>query len=90
MREAAQVTVRMWATAAPYDRKNLLKARGYRRASGDGRTPRAWWRDLPEALVVTEVSHLRDHVYGDRGAQPLLRRVTALERFTMRADVPCR
>jgi len=90
MREAAQVTVRVWATAAPFERKALLKGRGYRWASGELRTPRAWWRDVPECLVDAEVSYLRDHVYGDPGALPLLRRVTSLERFSVRADAPCR
>ncbi len=90
MREAAQVTVRVWATTSPFERKDVLKARGYRWANGDGRTPRAWWRDVPEAIVDAEVSHLRDHVYGDPDAKPLLRRVTARERFSVRADAPCR
>ncbi len=90
MREAAQVTMRVWATASPFERRALLKQRGYRWANGDGRTPRAWWRDVPEALVESEVSYLCEHVYGDPGAQPLLRRITALERFSARADAPCR
>ena len=90
MREAAQVTIRVWATASPFERKALLRQRGYRWASGDGRTPRAWWRDVPEPLVEAEVSHLREHVYGDPGAQPLLRRITSLERFSVRADAPDR
>lgn len=89
MHEAAQVAVRVWATASPFERKALLKVRGYRWASGEGRTPRAWWRDVPEALVEAEVAYLREHVYGDPGAQPLLRRVTSLDRFSTRADAPC-
>ena len=90
MREAAGVSVRVWATASPYERKAALKARGYRWASGEGRTPRAWWRDVPEPLVEAEVSYLRENVYGDPGAQPLLRRITSLERFSVRADAPGR
>ena len=90
MREAAEVSVRGWATAAPYERKALLKARGYRWASGEGRTPRAGWRDVPEALVDAEVLYLREHVYGDSGAQPLCRQIKSLERFSVRADAPCR
>ncbi len=88
MHEAARKTVRIWAAHAPYDRKDALKVRGYRWANGDGRTPRAWWRDVPEGLVEAEVAYLREHVYGDPGAQPLCRRITALERFSARADAP--
>ncbi len=90
MREAAQVTVRVWATAAPFERKDGLKSRGYRWANGDCHSPKAWWREVPEPLVDAEVSYLREHVYRDSGAQPLLRRITSLERFSVRADAPSR
>ena len=90
MREAAQVTMRVWATAAPFEQRGVLKTRGYRWANGDCRGPKAWWREVPEGLVESEVSYLREHVYGDPGAQPLLRRITSRERFSVRADAPSR
>ena len=90
MREAAHVSVRVWATNSPFERKGVLKGRGYRWSAGEVRAPRAWWRDVPEALVDAEIRFLREEVYGDPSAQPLLRRLTALDRFSVRADVPCR
>lgn len=56
MVEASRVTVRVWATNAPYDRRALLKSRGYRWANGEGRAPRAWSRDMPEPMADAEVS----------------------------------
>ena len=72
MREAGQVSVRIWATASPFERKALLKVRSYRWASGDDRGPKAWWRDVPEPLVDVELAWLRDHVYGDPGGDVAL------------------
>ena len=89
MQEAAKVAVRVWATNSPFERKALLKARGYRWANGECRTPRAWWRDVPEGVVEAEVEWLRERVYDDPSAAPLLRRLTGLDRFTVRADAMC-
>lgn len=90
MAEASRVTVRVWATNTPYDRRTLLKSRGYRWANGEGRSPRAWWRDVSEPMADAEVEHLREHVYDDPAAMPPCRRITALDRFSARADAPCR
>ena len=89
MAEASLVTVRVWAVQAPFDRKDALKQRDYRWANG-ARGPRAWHRDVPEAAAEAEVAFLRDHVYGDPEAEPLLCRITALDRFSARAAMPGR
>jgi len=61
-------TARIWATDAPFEKKDLLKARQYHwHPGGDGR-PKAWRRDLPETETETELDWLREHVYaGESG-----------------------
>ena len=74
---------RVWAEGAPFERKDLLKARGYRWSSGEDGRPRGWWIDLAEAALEAEIAVLRDQVYGAE-VQPLTRRVTAYDRYSER------
>ena len=50
--------------------------------------PRAWYRDLPEEEAEAEVAYLRAQVYDDPDATPPLQRITALDRFSARAEAP--
>lgn len=87
METAPLVTTRIWATAAPYGRKSLLRQRGYRWCDGSC-GPRAWVRDVPDAFAKAEIQFLRTHVYEDETATPLVRRIGSLDRFSVRADAP--
>ena len=87
METAPIATVRIWAKDAPYARKGLLRQRGYRWSDGSC-GPRAWVRDVPDALADAEIHFLRTHVYEDEMANPLLRRIDALDRFSLRAGLP--
>ena len=87
--EAARTTIRIWAAHAGYHKRATLKARGYRWCAGSAGQPRAWHRDVPEPAAEAELAFLRTHVYGDPAATPPFRRITALERFSRRADAPC-
>lgn len=75
---------RIWAENSPYDLKDVLKARGYRWNGETGPAPRAWYIDVDEADREAEVAFLRAEIY--RGEiDPLMRRLTAFERFSDRA-----
>lgn len=87
MESAPVVTARIWATGAPYGRKSILRQRGYRWSDGSC-GPRAWVRELPDAIAGSEVQFLRTHVYEDETATPLVRRIGSLDRFSVRADAP--
>lgn len=50
---ARKKTVRVWATNSPFDKKALLKARGYA-WPGDGGNPRAWYADVAAADLASE------------------------------------
>lgn len=74
---------RIWAEGAPFDLKDVLKARGYRwNAEGLG-GPKAWFIDVSEADKAAELDFLaRDIGLGER--EPLVRRVDAYDRFSER------
>lgn len=76
-------TWRIWAEGAPFDLKDVLKARGYRwNAEGLG-GPKAWFIDVSEADKAAELDFLaRDIGLGER--EPLVRRVDAYDRFSER------
>ncbi len=78
-------TLRIWATGAPYDRKDQLKARQYHWNSGDDGRPKAWYRDLAEDEGPAELDWLREQVYGGREGQWRTETFGADRRFSARA-----
>jgi DNA polymerase-3 subunit epsilon len=80
---ARTVSFRIWAEGAPFDLKDVLKARGYRwNAEGSG-APRAWYVDVAEADREAELAFLKAEIY--RGEIELLtRRIDAYDRFSER------
>jgi DNA polymerase-3 subunit epsilon len=60
---AARTDVRIWADRAPFDKKDLLKQRGYRWSPGGEGVRKAWYKDLPEDQVDAEMLYLNQEVY---------------------------
>jgi len=81
---ARQTTVRIFAVNAPYDRKDLLKARGYRWWNGSDGRGRCWWRDVAERDFEAEISFLQARVLL-RPVDLPTQRITARERYSMNA-----
>lgn len=52
---AGQRTARIWAIGAPFERKDELKARGYRWSSGERGAPKAWFIDVPDGTERAEI-----------------------------------
>ncbi len=78
---AGQVSYRLQATAAPFEAKDLLKARGYR---WDG-TGRVWHTRLAdEAGLHAECSWLKAEVYANRAAQLQIEELDAGVRYSSR------
>lgn len=75
---------RIWAENSPFDLKDVLKARGYRWNGDPGPAPKAWYIDVDEADREAEVAFLRAEIYKGE-IDPLMRRITAFERFSERA-----
>ena len=84
LESAQRKTVRIWTTGAPFDKKDLLKARHYLWNSGENGKPKAWYRDLPETDSVAELDWLRDHIYNGRSGQWRVDSFDATQRYSER------
>ncbi len=63
LRSSRSTRVRVWAERAPFEMKDLLKARGYRwNGGGDGR-PKAWWTEVDEGDLAGELRFLEEDVH---------------------------
>lgn len=81
---ARRPTMRVWAENAPFDFKDILKARGYRWNDGSDGRPRSWWADLQQDGLELELAFLRAEIFQYEADIPV-RRVTAVDRFSDRA-----
>jgi DNA polymerase-3 subunit epsilon len=84
LQTARKATVRIWAPAAPFEHKDTLKARGYRWSDGSGDAPKAWWKDVEEAMTDAELAFLRERVYHSDQVHLPTKRYTSLQRFSRR------
>ncbi|AYG70093.1 3'-5' exonuclease (plasmid) [Rhizobium sp. CCGE531] len=73
--------VRIFAEGAPFDLKDLLKARGYRWSDGSDGRPKSWWIEMAEEAVEEELRFLRNDIYRRKEADPPVQRLTAFDRF---------
>lgn len=82
---AGQAVSRLYAINAPFDRKELLKQRGYRWSDGSSGTPKCWWISVPEAQEQDEFAWLAKEVYphGNTAAVEV-RRISPQDRFSVR------
>jgi DNA polymerase-3 subunit epsilon len=78
---ARQATIRIFAVNSPYDRKDLLKARGYRWSNGTNGLRRCWWRDVAERDLEAELAYLRASVFL-RPVDLPTQRISARERYS--------
>lgn len=84
--EASAVSAsRIYAINAPFDKKELLKQRGYRWSDGSNTTPKCWWISLPEPNEPEELGFLADEIYpnGKTGSVEI-KRISPLDRFSVR------
>lgn len=83
LENARKVKVRVSAVGAPFEAKDILKARGYRWNNGDGGGHRAWWIDVDAAAAAAEVAYLRAEIF-KREADIPAQRISGMERFSAR------
>lgn len=74
---------RVRAEGAPFDLKDVLKARGYRWDDGSSGWPKAWWIDVEDAELDNELEYLRREIY-QRDVDLRPARITAFDRFSDR------
>lgn len=84
LESSAEPTVRICAAGAPFDKKELLKLRGYRWNDGTKGT-RGWWIDIPQGQEVDELAYLSREIYpGGNTARVEINLIDALARFSTR------
>jgi DNA polymerase-3 subunit epsilon len=76
-------TVRCWAENSPFDKKDMLKRRGYRWNGDNSGQPRAWWIDVAEAALPAEISFLHADIY-QREVAIRTSAITAFNRYSDR------
>ena len=63
---AETARVRVWAEAAPFDQKDVLKRRGYRWSDGSDGRARWWWTYVDESALDGEVAFCNTRSTGAR------------------------
>ncbi|HEX6536621.1 MAG TPA: 3'-5' exonuclease [Gemmatimonadaceae bacterium] len=87
LESASRPTVRVWATGAPFESKDVLKRRRYSWSDGADGRPRAWWRDVSEEELDEETAWLEREVYAPRRPAYTVSRFDALTRYSDRIGI---
>lgn len=64
LESARAASYKLWAIAAPFDKKDVLKQRRYRWSGGEGGSPKAWYTSVSEGELAEEQRWLSAEVYG--------------------------
>lgn len=83
LESSRQPTLRVWANGAPYQLKDVLKARQYRWCDGTTGRFKAWYRDVPASDLEAERAWLQDNC---RIGLPFIGRFDATARYSVRCD----
>lgn len=79
--------LRIYAENSPFDMKDKLKERRYRWSDGSDGRPKSWWTEIGEDELDAELDYLRTEIYGWRDADPLIQKLTAVDRYKERAPL---
>jgi DNA polymerase-3 subunit epsilon len=83
LQRARTPSYRIWAENAPYEHKDLLKARGYRWSGEGSQLPRTWFIEVDKAAKAAELTFLQEQVYRRTVDLPVTR-IDAYDRFSER------
>ncbi|MCX5762384.1 MAG: 3'-5' exonuclease [Gemmatimonadetes bacterium] len=76
-------TVLVRAITAPFDAKDLLKARNYHWDNGTPERAKAWEKEIAEDALEVELTWLRETIYKGKGV-PETKKLTARTRYSAR------
>ena len=79
---ARRTSYRIWATGAPFKKKDRLKKRGYHWNDGNNGQPRSWFTEVCEDDLFREKMFLAQEIYG---ADPriLIEKINAFNRYSL-------
>ena len=81
---ARRTEFRLWAINAPFDMKDVLKKRGYRWSPGDDGGYKAWYSDIAEAELESELTYLETEIFKKPLAELPRKKINAQLRYSMR------
>lgn len=85
LERAMEITSRVCAAGAPFDKKDLLKERGYRWNDGSKSCCKGWWISLPQECEQDEMTYLANEIYpGGNTSSVVISRIDAYARFSVR------
>ncbi|MFD1198724.1 3'-5' exonuclease [Brucella gallinifaecis] len=85
LKESQKSRLRIYAENSPFEMKDKLKERRYRWSDGSDGRPKSWWTEVGEDELDAELKYLRTEIYTWRDAEPLIQKVTAVDRYKERA-----
>ena len=85
LKKSDELTSRICAVGAPFDKKDDLKQRGYRWNDGSNNGCKGWWTNVPQHLEQDELAYLGSEIYPDGNTgSVVINRVDAYARFSTR------
>ncbi len=80
-----EATSKISAVGAPFDKKDILKQRGYRWSDGSQGGSKAWWTNVSTVLENDELAWLAGDVYSNGSTDRVeINRINAIDRFSIR------
>lgn len=85
LEKSGEMTSKICAVGAPYDKKDILKQRGYRWNDGSKNGCKGWWVNVPNYQEQEELTYLAKEIYpgGNTGSVDI-NRIDAYARFSER------
>lgn len=85
LENSGEMTSKICAVGAPFDKKDILKQRGYRWDDGSKGGCKGWWICVPQDTEKHELSYLANEIYPGRNTNCVeINRIDALARFSVR------
>ena len=74
---------RIWAVDSQFDKKDILKNRGYKWSPGERGRRRSWYIEIDEQNMGSELEYLKEEIY-ERKINLPIDTITAFNRFSER------
>lgn len=87
LKASQQSRLRIYAENSPFEMKDKLKERRYRWSDGTDGRPKSWWTEVGEEELDAELEYLRTEIYNWRDAEPLIQKLTAVDRYKERSPL---
>lgn len=85
LEKSGEVSSKICAAGAPYDKKDLLRQRGYRWNDGARSGVKGWWINVPADCEAEELAYLSREIFpGGNTGSVVISRIDALTRFSER------